>query len=538
MGSAPTVVHNANIYTADGAQPCATAFAVQNGHFLMVGSDEEVQSSFHNGLSIDAREHTIVPGFIDAHAHLHELGYTLQRVDLTGAQSPEAVVSRLTSAVDKADRTADAWLRGHGWDHTDWSPPTYPSRTPLDDAFPTRPVWLTRTDGHAGWANTAALDATVGLAPLHGMDNPEGGWIRRDDRGRPTGVLIDRAMALVTDRMPSPTAAKRDQALRTALDHAPRHGITGLHDAGVAFSEIQRFQQFIEEGRFPLRVYAMILGQSDTFPAFCEHGPLHHPSGRLDVASTKFFADGALGSRGAALLDDYADAPGNRGLLRDSPDAVRAQIQAAVMRGFQVSTHAIGDRAVRRVLDVYEAVARSDGPSLRRPRIEHAQVVAPADVARMRDLGVTASVQPTHAESDADWAGARLGPDRLARAYAWTPLHGAGVPLAFGSDAPVAPLGPLDAFAAAVTAQTTDDGHMLSPPLPRSVALHAHTLGAARAAGQTSTVGSITPGKRADFVVLSHDLMQISPVALADTTVLATYLDGHCVHAQPDWRDP
>jgi predicted amidohydrolase YtcJ len=408
----------------------------------------------------------------------------------------------------------------------------------LDAAFPTRPVWLTRTDGHAGWANTAALNATIGLRRLRNMADPDGGRIRRDDRGTPTGILIDRAMALVTDRLPPLTDAQHDRALRTALDRTSRYGITGLHDAGVTLSEIQRFRRCIDEDRFPLRVYAMILGRGDTFDHFCERGPLHHPSGRLDVASVKFFADGALGSRGAALLDDYADAPGHRGPLRHAPEAFRRAVQAAAECGLQVNTHAIGDRAARTVLDAYEAVTEADGPSLRRPRIEHAQVVAPTDVARFRDLGVTASVQPAHAASDADWAQSRLGPTRLPHAYAWTTLHEAGVPLAFGSDAPVEPLGPLDAFAAAVTAQTIPDGDVLSPPLPRSVALHAHTLGAARAAGRADTVGSITPGKRADFVVLSDDLCTVPPSALSEIEVHATYLGGRPTFVQDDTWAP
>jgi hypothetical protein len=318
--------------------------------------------------------------------------------------------------------------------------------------------------------------------------------------------------------------------------------VTSLHDAGVTASQLRRFRRFIDEGSFPLRVYAMVDGRDEAFDALCDTGPRHHPSGQLDVASIKLFADGALGSRGAALLDDYADAPGNRGLLRWAPDAFRRTVRTAVECGLQVNTHAIGDRAVRQVLDAYEAVGDAADAPVRRPRIEHAQIVAPADRGRFGALGAVASVQPTHATSDMGWAEARLGRDRLERAYAWNSLRAAGAPLAFGSDAPVEPLGPLRAVHAAVTRQTPDGrpegGWRPSERLSRAAALRAHTLDAAYAGFQDDEIGSITPGKRADWVVLSGDLMTRPPERLLETTVVATYLDGRPVHATDDWPDP
>ena len=536
------VVHNAQIYTVDDQCPTATAFLVRDGRFSVVGSEASVREAAPSVSRVDAGGRTIVPGFVDAHAHLHEWGHALRRVDLRGAGAPAAVVERLTRFVAEHDLAPDAWLRGHGWDETDWPAGAAPSRRALDAAFPERPVWLTRTDIHAGWANTAALDATVGLDRLRRLDDPAGGRIDRDDAGRPTGVLVDRAMALVEDRMPAPSDAQQDRALRTALRHAARHGVTSVHDAGVTGAQIRRFRRFIEADRFPLRVYAMVLGESDAFGRFCERGPLRHPSGRLDVASAKFFADGALGSRGAALLGDYADAPGNQGLLRHSPAALRERVRAAVEGGLQVNTHAIGDRAVRSVLDAYEAAADGADAPVRRPRIEHAQVVAPADRPRFGALGVVASVQPAHATSDMGWVEARLGPDRLERAYAWNSLRAAGARLAFGSDAPVEPLGPLRAVHAAVTRQTPDGrpegGWRPSERLSRAAALRAHTLDAAYAGFQDDEIGSITPGKRADWVVLSGDLMTRPPERLPETTVVATYLDGRPVHATDDWPDP
>ncbi|PSQ55180.1 MAG: amidohydrolase [Bacteroidetes bacterium QH_10_64_37] len=542
MPSSPDLLlHNAQIYTVDDQCPTATALAVRDGRFVAVGNADEMVAAFPEAPRIDAGGCTVVPGFIDAHAHLQELGLSLHRADLTDAQSPTGVVEQLRDFAADHDLPDGAWLRGHGWDQTEWTPARFPGRGTLDAAFPERPVWLTRTDVHAGWANTAALEATVGLDRLREMSDPDGGHIHRDETGTPTGVLIDAAMALVTDHIPPPDEAQRECALATALRHTARRGITSLHDAGVGLSILRRVQRFIEEDRFPLRLYAMIDGRGDTLEHFCERGPLHHPSGRLDVESVKFFADGALGSRGAALLADYADATGTRGFLLHEDDALRDHVRTAHECGFQVNTHAIGDRANRQVLDAYREVARESARPLRRPRIEHAQVVAPEDRPRFGRLGVIASVQPAFAPSDREWAPARLGPDRLPHAYAWRSLRDAGARLAFGSDAPVEPADPVRSVHAAVTQRNADGtpngGGRPDERLARTTALHACTQGAAYAAFQEDEVGSISVGKRADFVVLSQDLMTVPPGRLRDTEVMATYLGGTPVHARPDWPD-
>ncbi|WP_103030348.1 amidohydrolase [Salinibacter altiplanensis] len=535
------LITNARVYPVDGGSSPAPALAVRNGQIVAVGSSSDASAAVPGAARIDAGGRTIVPGFIDAHAHLQELGLALRRADLTGVSSPTAAVERLRAFVAEHKRSPDVWVRGHGWDQTEWTPSRFPSRDILDAAFPERPVWLTRTDVHAAWANTAALEATVGLDRLHKMSPPDGGHIHRDDSGAPTGVLIDAAMALVEDHIPAPSEAERGRALSAALSHTAQRGVTGLHDAGVGLSTLRRAQDFIEEDRFPLRLYAMIDGRGEAFEHFCEQGPLHHPSGRLDVESVKFFADGALGSRGAALRADYADAPGTRGFLLHEDDVFRENVRAAHECGFQVNTHAIGDRANRQVLDAYEAVSRRSPHPLRRPRIEHAQIVSPEDRPRFGRLGVIASVQPAFAPSDQDWAPARLGADRTEDAYAWRSLSDTGATLAFGSDAPVEPLDPIRTFHAAVTRQDASGapsgGWHPSERLARSTALHAHTQGAAYAAFQEDDAGSLSVGSRADFVVLSQDLMTVPADRLLDTKVVATYLGGLPVHAQPDWPD-
>lgn len=531
------VLHNAHIYTVDGRASPASALAIRDGRFVTVGSAADVSAASSEARYIDAEGRCVVPGFIDAHAHLEELGLSLHRADLTAVDSPEAAVERLRAFVAERDLPEGAWLRGHGWDQNEWTPSHFPTRHVLDAAFPDRPVWLTRTDVHAGWANTAALEATIGLDHLRTLSSPPGGKIHRDDDGMPTGVLVDDAMALVADQIPPPSESKRDRALSTALQHTAQHGITGLHDAGVDLSSIRRFRRFIEEDAFPLRMYAMIDGRGDTFDHFCERGPLHHPSGRLDIESVKFFADGALGSRGAALLEPYADAPDTRGFLLQEDDELRQNVQAATACGFQVNTHAIGDRANRQVLNAYEAVMQKTERPLRRPRIEHAQIVAPEDRARFGTLGVIASVQPGFAPSDQDWAPARLGAARRSHAYAWKSLREAGAALAFGSDAPVEPIDPIRGIHAAVTSRTADGPAADTEQLSRATALYAHTQGAAHAAFQEDRLGSITPGKRADFVVLSQDLMTVSSDRLLDTDVVATYFDGSPVYARPEWPE-
>jgi predicted amidohydrolase YtcJ len=535
-----TVLHNARIYTVNPDQPTAEALAFAEGRLLALGTEDEVLEAYPDARRLDARGRTVVPGLIDAHAHLMNLGLSLLRADLAGTTSKDEILERLTAFA--AGLPEGAWLTGRGWDQNAWPAAAdgsfpFPTRADLDAAFPERPVWLTRVDGHAAWANTAALRA-AGLDPdAPAPEAPEGGAIRTDAEGRPTGVFIDRAMGLVANAIPESEEAELEEALERALEATASHGLTGVHDAGADLATFRRYERFIEAGRFPLRVYAMIDGPGATFAHVCEERGLpvpYAPSERLRVQSVKVYVDGALGSRGAALLEDYADAPGERGLLFMRPDSLRAFVADAMRCGLQVNTHAIGDRGNRTVLDAYEAALAETGGGPGRHRIEHAQVVvAPDDIARFAPLGVIASVQPTHATSDMPWAEARVGPERIRGAYAWRSFLESGTRLALGSDFPVERVPPLLGFHAAVTRQDAGGqppgGWYPEQALTREEALRGFTLDAAYAAFMEDEVGSLEAGKRADFVVLSRDVMAVPESEILGTEVVATFLDGEPV---------
>ncbi|NBC17899.1 MAG: amidohydrolase family protein [Bacteroidetes bacterium] len=537
QAQADYVLHNARIYTVNPDQPTAEALAVRGDRLLMVGSDADVLAAYPEADRLDAEGQTVVPGLIDAHAHLMGQGISMLQADLVGTASKAEIIERLEAQA--ATLPEDAWLLGRGWDQNDWPEQAFPTRHDLDDAFPERPVWLSRIDGHAAWANTAALQ-TVGLDSLKAMDDPEGGSILRDDVGMPTGVFIDAAEQIVASQVPPPTDAQLEQAMHLAVDIAKRYGLTGVHEAGVDRATIERYQQAIDADAFDLRLYAMVGGLGETFDHICATGPILDYGDKLTVRSVKFYMDGALGSRGAALLDDYADDPGNRGLLMQSPERFDEMVTQAMACGFQVNTHAIGDRANRVVLDAYEHAVDTLGDVIDRHRIEHAQIVAPEDIPRFAELGVIASVQPTHATSDMYWAEDRLGPDRLAGAYAWKAFQDAGVHLTFGSDFPVEQVDPLLGFYAAVTRQDADQwpegGWTPEQRVDRETALRAFTLDAAYAAYQEDDLGSLEPGKFADFVILSRDIMTIPAPEILETEVVATYLGGEVVYARDTAR--
>ena len=528
------VVTAARVHTSDPARPVAEAMAWDaQGRILAVGSARELQQRYPDAKRVDASGRTVIPGLIDAHGHVMGLGYALMRADLVDARDKDEVIARLR-AFEK-QLPPNAWLLGGGWDQNDWPGKTFPSAADLDAAFPERPVWLERVDGHAGWANSAALRAAAAKAPrpLDGDWQPEGGRIERVD-GRPSGVFIDAAMALVGAVVPAPDATYRRQALEKATQAAVRNGLTGVHDMGVSRDDLALMKQFADEGRLPLRIEAYADGDSGALDDLCSTGLYRHAGGRLQMRGVKLYADGALGSRGAALLEDYSDDPGNRGLLVTEPAALESAMRKARGCGVQVATHAIGDRGNRLVLDAYQRVLGDAAKTDHRWRIEHAQVVAPEEFPRFAALGVIASMQPTHATSDMPWAQDRLGPVRISGAYAWQRLQGSGVKLALGSDFPVESVDPRRGLHAAVTRQDAhghpDGGWRAEERLSAAEALRGFTADAAWAAHGEASVGRLAPGLRADFVILDQDPLAIPGEQLDDLHVRSTWVDGKAVY--------
>jgi len=528
--SAAGVIVNARIHTMDEAQPTAEAMAWDaSGRIVAIGARDAVLARAPGAPVRDLAGATVVPGLIDAHAHLMSLGESLMQADLVGTRDKAEVIARLRSF--EASLPPDVWLTGRGWDQNDWPQHDFPTAADLDAAFPDRPVWLERIDGHAGWANSAALRRVA--RNLDGDWQPPGGRIVRAD-GRATGVFVDLATELVTDVIPPPDAATRAEALRRALAATARVGLTGVHDMGTSLADLQLYRRFADEGKLSLRVNAYADGDGDALEEICAHGTYRHPGGRLRMGGVKLYADGALGSRGAALLAAYSDDPRNRGILVTTPEALGAAIAKARRCGAQVATHAIGDRGNRIVLESYAFALGDQARSDHRWRIEHAQVVALPDIRLFADMRVVASMQPTHATSDMPWAEARLGAQRLAGAYAWRRFLNARVRLALGSDFPIESADPRLGIYAAVTRQDLSGfppgGWLPSQRLTPYEALRGFTSDAAWAGFTDLEVGRLTSGRRADFVVLGADPLTAPARTLATIPVLSTWVDGTPVY--------
>lgn len=525
--AAPTLLVDARIHTLDPAAPHAEAMAWdEDGRLLALGTQAELRERFRGAREVSLGGQTVIPGLIDAHGHLMNLGHALLRANLMGASSKAEIVERLRQHAQ--DLPTGAWLLGRGWDQTLWPEAEFPTAADLDAHFPDRPVWLERVDGHAGWGNSLAL--AVSTRDLSGDWQPEGGRILRDDQGQATGVFIDSAEQFIVEAIPAPSEEVDALALERALAESARFGLTGVHDAGVSLKQLALYRRFADSGRLPLRIHAMANGDAGALDALCAMGHYRHPSGRLQMRSVKLYIDGALGSRGAALLEDYSDEPGNRGLLFAEPPAFEKILAKAHACGVQVAAHAIGDRGNRVVLDGMQSVLGEARGTDHRWRIEHAQVVALGDIPRFAQLGVIASMQPTHATSDMRWAQARLGEDRLAGAYAWRRMKEAGAVLALGSDFPVEAVDPVLGLHAAATRQDArgwpEGGWIASQKLDLMEALRGFTLDAAHAGFAESEVGSLEVGKRADFVVLSRPLEDLAPASILDLKVESTWVDG------------
>jgi hypothetical protein len=531
---ADLILHGGRVLTMLAAEPvpAPTAVAVAGGRILYVGDDAgALDLAAPGAVRIDAQGGTIIPGFIDSHAHLYGLGKALAEIDLRGTATVEEAVARVAQAA--AANPGRGWLEGRGWDQNDWPVKEYPHREMLDRVARKRPILLRRVDGHAAWASTMAL-ALAGVTAA--TPDPAGGSILRDAQGEPTGVLIDNAVSLVTAVIPAPDEPEVRRRLRLAAEHCLRLGVTSVHDAGVSWERAQLMKELAASGELGVRVHAMYDDEAATLAAALQAGPWTSADGMLSLRAVKLYADGALGSRGALLLRDYSDQPGHRGLAVTNRDHLRQVMRNLGGAGFQVCTHAIGDGGNRLVLDLYEEVLGELKPRDARWRVEHAQILDPADIPRFAKLGVIAAMQPVHCTSDMDWADERLGEDRLKGAYAWQSLLKTGARLCYGTDFPVEKVEPLEGLYAART-RTHADGTPIGGWRPEEAvdartALWLYTAGGAWAAFAEDELGVIAPGYRADLVVLDGDPVGGQAAALLKMQVVRTILDGKVVAGQ------
>lgn len=534
---ADLILIDGRIYTVDNARPFVSALAARGGRIIFVGSDAEARVLANPSTRfVDLHGATVVPGIIDAHAHLLGLGNMLRRVNVAGSTSYQEVIDRV-KVWAKGVKPGE-WILGRGWDQNRWASREFPTHEALSRAFPDNPVVLTRIDGHALVANARAM----ALARVtSGTAAPPGGRIIRLVSGAASGVFIDNAQSLVTRAIPPSTRAETREAILAAIRECNRWGLTGIDDPGVNAETIGIYEELAKAGRYHLRNYVMLSdpGEPDSPAArdnpYLRHGPQSALyDGHLWIRAIKLYADGALGSRGAALLAPYSDDPTNSGLLVSTPAHIEAWAEAGLRRGFQVNVHAIGDRGNRLVLDAFETALKAVPRADHRFRIEHAQVLSPEDIPRFTRLGVIPSMQSTHQTSDMRWAESRLGPRRIAGAYAWRSLLNTGVIIPNGTDLPVEKVNPLLTFHAAVTRQDPTNwppgGWHPEQKMTREEALQSMTIWPAYAGFQESMLGSLTPGKYADFVVLDRDIMRVPDTEILRARVLSTWIGGEPVY--------
>jgi predicted amidohydrolase YtcJ len=530
---ADLILHGAVVYTVNPSQPRAEALAIRADRIVLVGSNSQALAL--RGPStrvIDVKGATIVPGLEDAHGHFTGLGESLLNLNLRGTTSYEQIVEMVRQRV--ASARPGEWIRGRSWDQNDWPGGEWPTHQKLSEIAPANPVYLTRVDGHAALVNKAALDAA---GVTRATTDPDGGRLIRDPRGEPTGVLIDTAQRLVASKIPPPSTAQIEDQILRADAEARRLGLTMVHDAGTTPAIVDIYKRLIDEGRLETRLYVMLRGSLDMLEPEFKKGPLvNYANHHLAVRAIKIGADGALGSRGAALLEPYSDEPATTGLMTTPPDEIYRQTLAASRAGFQTCIHAIGDRGNRVTMDVFQRV-QGEVPGARdlRMRNEHAQILDQAEIPRFAKLNVIASMQATHATSDMPWVPARIGQARSDEgAYVWKRLLDSGVTIANGSDFPVEEANPMLGIYAALTRQDPDGqpagGWMPAERLSREETLKSFTWSAAYAAHAENDLGSLEVGKLADLVVLDRDIMTVDAKAILGTVVQLTVIGGHIVY--------
>ena len=525
------VFYNGTIYTMDERLPVASAIVTGGGRIIFTGgTDEALRMAGEGAERIDLGGSCVVPGLTDAHAHF--TGYAVQRhrVDLTGTVSIDEVRSRIAEFI--RDVAPGGWVLGRGWDQNDWPDKRYPNRTDLDVVTTDLPVFVRRVCGHAAVANSRALE----LAGIdEGTPDPPGGRIERDGDGRPTGLLFEEAMSLVRDIVPPHTADEMKSFLREAAHECLSAGLVGVHEMGISPEEARIYRELYDAGELPFRITAYLDAPEGGIPEAVRTDLESPADGEFfRIVGVKFYADGSLGARSAALLEDYSDDPGNRGMLVTGPEELYAGIRECHGLGLQAAVHAIGDRGIRTVLDIYERILDEHPRGDARHRIEHAQVVHPSDIGRFFELGVIPSMQFTHCTSDMPWAEERLGRERIPGAYAWRSLLDSGCRIPGGSDFPVESIDPLLGLYAAVTRMDISGeprgGWYHDQCLTMEEAVRAFTADAAYAVHLEGDRGGISPGKLADFVVLSRDIMEIDPALVPEVDVTMTVLGGEIVY--------
>jgi predicted amidohydrolase YtcJ len=530
---ADTIIDHANGYTltAAGTLQRFTSLGFDDlGRVIAVGSEQDTAARLPDAQHIDAQGKTLLPGLIDAHGHVFELGEIASGVDLFSATSLGGAVR----AVAEFSRThpKNAWIVGYGWNQEVWKLGRFPTAAELDAVVNDRPVLLHRVDAHASWVNTKALEM-AGITKE--TPDPAGGKIERDAGGKPTGVLVDSAMELVNKVVPLPTPAQARGTLDNALAALAKVGLTSVHDAGIKVAQDDLYRDYADHGKLTTRVYAMIGDTAGDFDELAKEGPLKsYANDVYALAAVKLYADGALGSRGAALMSPYSDMPSTKGLLFYPNDEMLAKMNKAMKAGYQVNIHAIGDAGNRQILDAYaQLIPKYDNAQLRH-RIEHAQVVALDDIPRFKKLGVIPSMQPTHATSDQNMAEHRVGHERIKGAYAWRTFLDQGSKIACGSDFPVESPNPFEGLHAAVTRQNSAGvpagGWYKNQAMTMNEAFRCFTLDAAYAAHQENVIGSLEPGKWADFILIDRDIFKAPPEQIGKTVVLQTWMGGKRVY--------
>jgi predicted amidohydrolase YtcJ len=533
--AAETVLHNITGYTSSDAGLIQLSTLVFNDQGRIVATgDDDLLDDYPDAERIDGLDQYVLPGLHDAHGHVSSQGFLNVELNVTGSESLEEAVAQI-AAYDR-ENPGSGWIKGRGWNQVLWPVQEFPTAAAIDAVVADRPVWLRRIDGHAGWANSKALE-------LAGIDkdtpDPVGGKIHRDDNGEATGTLIDTAMSMVSSQVPPVSKDEYRRAFQAAFRELTSLGLTSIHDAGISIEEAEVYMSMADNDEMPMRIYAMMWEAGANLDAIGK--PIvAYGNDRLDIRSVKLMSDGALGSRGAAMIEPYEDDTENRGLRMYTQDEVNAKVRKANDMGFQVGIHAIGDFGNRQSLDAFEHTQGGVASPLRN-RIEHSQIIALDDIPRFAELGVIASMQATHATSDMNMAEDRIGAERLQGAYAWRKLLESGAVIANGSDFPVELANPMHGMYASITRQSRaglpEGGWIPEEGLSREETLHSFTLAAAYAAHQEDRLGSLEPGKWADFIVVDQDYMTIPASEIDDIQVIQTWVGGEMVYERCDDPD-